>query len=264
MAEKCKICGSNSEFLFTQRILRKYDARYFYCERCEFMQTEKPYWLQEAYESSMNLTDCGILLRNIYFSRLLSPLLFYGFDRNGRFVDYAGGYGVLTRLMRDIGFDFLWYDPYTTNILAKGFEYKAETGPVGLVTAFETFEHFEEPLSEIEKLLALSPNVVFSTALLPKPIPGPNQWWYYGLEHGQHIALYSLKTLQFLAGRLGSRLYSNSVDFHVFTKERLNPLFFKYLPMLSKYGLFFFVRSRMKSRTADDMHHLIMQETNRG
>ncbi len=38
------------------------------------------------------------------------------------FLDYAGGYGVFTRLMRDIGFDFYWHDPYTQNLFANGFE----------------------------------------------------------------------------------------------------------------------------------------------
>jgi hypothetical protein len=39
--------------------------------------------------------------------------------KNGTFVDIGGGYGLLTRLMRDRGFDFYWKDPHCENIFAK-------------------------------------------------------------------------------------------------------------------------------------------------
>lgn len=264
MGKKCKICKSESKFAFKARILSKYNIDYFLCDNCAFMQTEKPFWLSEVYECSMNLSDCGILVRNIYFSRLLTPLLFYSFDKDAKYLDYAGGYGVFTRLMRDIGFDFLWCDPHTTNLFAQGFEFRKDTDRIELLTAFETFEHFEDPLVEIKKMLMLSDSIAFSTLLLPQPIPHPDEWWYYGLEHGQHIALYTLTTLQFIAKNLGMRLYSNNVDFHIFTNKRINPLFFKHLPKLSKYGLFFGVRSLMKSRTVNDMNFIIaMQKISR-
>jgi len=119
-------------------------------------------------------------------------LLALFFNKNGKFLDFAGGYGVFVRLMRDIGFDFVLYDKYTQNLFAKGFEYNP-SHKIEAITTFESFEHFAKPMDEIESMLKISKNIIFSTELLPDPIPKPEDWWYYGLEHGQHISFYSKK-----------------------------------------------------------------------
>ena len=31
---------------------------------CDFLQTEEPFWLKEAYESAIGITDTGIIKRN--------------------------------------------------------------------------------------------------------------------------------------------------------------------------------------------------------
>jgi len=38
------------------------------------------------------------------------------------------------------------------------------------------FEHLAKPLDEIPKMLALAPNLLFSTLLVPDPAPQPGQW----------------------------------------------------------------------------------------
>ena len=120
-----------------------------------------------------------------------------------------GGYGLLTRLMRDMGFDFYWLDPFAENFLARGFEYGDSQRKPNVVTAFEVFEHLFDPLQEIEKIVKLSPNILFSTELLPIPTPKPLQWWYYGLEHGQHVSFYRKETLTRIAAKFGLRFYSS-------------------------------------------------------
>lgn len=96
------------------------------------------------------------------------------------------GYGILVRLLRDRGIDAMWSDPYCKNLLAVGFEHTAEKA--NLVTAFEAFEHFVEPLLEAEKLFAIAPNLLISTTLIATAASAPNEWWYHGLDHGQHIS----------------------------------------------------------------------------
>ena len=120
----CKICTQQPKQIFKGKILNKYDINYFYCEHCGFLQTEEPYWLEEAYNESINVSDTGYMQRNINLSQKLTILLALFFDKNGKFLDYAGGYGVFVRMMRDIGFDFYWDDKYTTNLFARGFEHK--------------------------------------------------------------------------------------------------------------------------------------------
>jgi len=72
------------------------------------------------------------------------------------------------------GFNFYHYDPYTQNLFAKGFEYDSQFA-INAVTTFETFEHFVNPLEEIEKMLSISKNIIFTTELLPQPIPKPHE-----------------------------------------------------------------------------------------
>jgi hypothetical protein len=56
--------------------------------------------------------DTGIMQRNLYLSKITAFILLLFFDCRKKFLDYAGGYGVFVRLMRDYGFDFYWYDKY--------------------------------------------------------------------------------------------------------------------------------------------------------
>jgi hypothetical protein len=44
----CKICKSEVKYLFSKEILSKYNIKYYQCSTCLFIQTEKPYWQEEA------------------------------------------------------------------------------------------------------------------------------------------------------------------------------------------------------------------------
>ena len=258
MDNYCKICGSVTHLVFNAKILFKYDVDYFQCKNCEFVQTEKEYWLEEAYQNSMNLTDTGIMRRNQRFSKITASLIHLFFNKRLNFLDYAGGYGVFTRIMRDMGFDFYWNDPYTYNALSRGFEQKQGV-KYHLITTFESFEHFVNPIEEVEKILQLSENIIFSTALIPNPIPKIDEWWYYGSEHGQHVAIYSKKALAILGKKFDLHYY-NIDNMHVFSKKKFGffgSLFinFKY----SKYALYlmyFLIAPFMKSYTVTDMEQL--------
>src|ERR1700721_2998341 len=62
----CKICEKRSVYFGETEVLRKYCVRYFRCESCGFMQTEAPYWLEEAYSSAIAKQDVGAMERNLY------------------------------------------------------------------------------------------------------------------------------------------------------------------------------------------------------
>jgi hypothetical protein len=220
----CKVCKAKTEKIFDAKIMNKYKIDYFYCKNCGFLQTEDPYWLDEAYKDPITLTDTGYMQRNINLSKMVATILLLFFDFRRKFLDYAGGYGVFVRLMRDIGFDFYWYDKYTQNLFARGFEYdESMKGEIEAITCIEAFEHFVNPIEEIEKMLSISKNIIFTTELLPNPIPKPQDWWYYTLEDGQHISFYSSKTLDFIAQKYGLK-YVNLRWLHIFTQKRISNL----------------------------------------
>ena len=211
--------------------------------------------LSEAYEQPINDCDIGIIYRSILFSKLVSVFLFLNFDRNEKYLDYAGGYGVFVRLMRDIGFNFVWEDKYTTNIFAKGFEWDRKT-KVKAITCFEVFEHLPNPREEISKLLGLCDTLIFSTELLPNDVPLPEDWDYYGLEHGQHISFFSKSTLEHIARVEKLHFYSLG-SVHIFSKRRIH--FLKLLLCrFAKFGLNRFVAKRMNSLLNKD--YLFMKD----
>src|SRR5262249_10032613 len=104
----CPVCGSVMRPAFRSLVLRKHDVEYWHCNDCGFLCTEEPYWLEEAYADAIVVEDTGIMQRNLVMAARLASLLYFRFDARGRFVDVAGGYGVLVRLMRDLGLDFYW------------------------------------------------------------------------------------------------------------------------------------------------------------
>jgi hypothetical protein len=253
----CKICGHTSTLHFSETILKKYSGDYYFCENCKFLFAGNPGWLEEAYKSPINLTDTGLVGRNIHLSKVVSFLIYCLFDRTGKFLDYAGGYGLFTRLMRDTGFDFFWYDPYSTNLLSKGFEFNISSGEKAeVLTAFEVFEHLDNPLHEIEKMLNHSRNIFFSTELLPLPIPEPKDYWYYGFEHGQHIAFYSTYTLSFIARKYGLKYY-NLGNLHLFSDRNFSATYLKILKKTARY-LYPLLKLTLKSRTFED--HLMLKK----
>jgi hypothetical protein len=145
-------------------VLYKYQATYYRCPNCGFIQTEAPYWLNEAYTKAIAPADTGIIARNI--NNAANLVFFMQFIQLGPALDFGGGHGILTRIMRDYGFDFYHYDKYAENLFASGFEGDLDKR-YALVTSFENFEHFVNPIEEIEKLLGIADIVYFSTELLP-------------------------------------------------------------------------------------------------
>ena len=94
-----KITGGDTTLLFTAKLLNQYDVKYYRCNQTGFIQTEDPYWLNEAYSSAITKLDVGLVYRNVELSDRVSKILVKYFNPNGTFLDYAGGYGLLTRLM---------------------------------------------------------------------------------------------------------------------------------------------------------------------
>jgi len=223
---KCKICGLPATFFEEATVLKKYRVKYYWCENCGFMQTEKPYWLDEAYSKVIAQSDIGLIGRNLQMVAPTRKLILTCFDPMGKFIDYGGGYGIFTRLMRDQGFDFYRRDPLCENLFADGFDASPKIRYT-LLTAWEVFEHLENPLAEIEEMLSYSSNLFFSTILLPTIPESLEQWWYYGLDYGQHIAFYSRKSLQIIAQKFGLKFHFSNGRLHFIGDAVINPILIK-------------------------------------
>ncbi len=213
--EPCRCCGEPAAFLWRAPLLGR-PVAYFECPHCAYVQTMQPDWLEQAYDESINLSDTGILWRNQHNVAWVVTTLHALGHLPGQVVDFAGGYGLLVRQLRDVGIDARWMDRFSANLVARGFEWQPGER-ADLVTAFEAFEHFVHPGAELAAMLAIAPNVLLSTNLIPRPTPSQSDWWYYGVEHGQHIGFFRLASLQHLAARFGKVVVSNGLDFHLIT-----------------------------------------------
>lgn len=247
---KCKICDSEAKYVKTLKVRKVYDAEYFLCGECGFMFVGNPFWLAEAYENPINNSDTGYVLRNVYLSRKTLILFYVLFNTKASFLDFAGGYGMLARLLRDYGLEFFLDDAYTQNLFMKGFEYKEQI--IEAMTCFECFEHFSEPKNEIDSIFSISSNIFFSTVLFSGEIAPDDDWEYYGLNHGQHVSFYSLKTLEYIAKKHNVNVYSNGANLHLFTKKRITNWFFRFLLVLTTVQLDLIIRKILKSKTLSD------------
>ena len=248
----CSICGEKRQIYFNRKVLDKYPVNYFYCDNCGLLQTEQPYWLDEAYSSAIAAADTGLVQRNLYNSQILTTLLYFMFDKNGKYLDIGGGYGLLTRLMRDYGFDFYWTDKYCANIFAQGFDFTTTKPPFTAITAFEILEHIHDPLSFLKECLYnyKTKTLIFSTELFEGPPPKPGDWWYYCFNTGQHVTFYQFKTLQFLTNELKLKIISHN-NIHIITDRDIKGNSLKLMTSRLSSIVFEFIKRR-RSKTFSD------------
>ncbi len=134
-----------------------------------------------------------------------------------RHLDYGGGAGLLSQLLREKQWQSSSYDPfYDTEQTIE------HLGQFDLITAYEVFEH----VPDVKKLMAnlttlLSENgiILFSTLVSDDHLVKNQRinWWYAAPRNG-HISLFSKASLSRLAGNAGFHLGSFSVGFHAMWK----------------------------------------------
>lgn len=195
---RCRLCGSGLVGRFTSRILRKYDVQYFTCPQCQSLQTEAPYWLDEAYSEARFNLDVGAVQRNLdnfafchAFCRLFEV-------RTA--LDFGARDGLLCRFLRDHGVDGYAYDKYASPMYALDFA-RWPGGRPGLLTAFEVFEHLPNPAVDLDELFGYDPDyMLVSTELYAGQ---GADWWYLSRESGQHVFFYGVNAITMIAQKYG-------------------------------------------------------------
>jgi hypothetical protein len=203
---KCKVCGGSTTPTHTAVILKRYEVQYHLCANCQYWFTDEAFWLDEAYSEAVSSMDTGTVSRNLSIHRRLAPTLVSLFGA-GPYGDWAGGAGMLVRLMRDTGLDFYWQD-------------RRRNGRTALaVTAMEVLEHSPDPLPFIQEMLdgGGADTLIFSQELHLGPDP---TWWYLAPECGQHISFYSSQTLEEIGRQVGMQLHS-ARNLHMLTRREI-------------------------------------------
>ncbi|MFI4936120.1 MAG: class I SAM-dependent methyltransferase [Caulobacterales bacterium] len=137
-------------------------------------------------------------------------------------LDYGGGNGLLSSLLREAGWRSQSCDPY-----GGGGADLAGAGKFDLISAFEVFEHVSNPrelISTLTSLLNDSGVIIFSTLVSDGHI-AKNQrlnWWYASPRNG-HISLFSKNSLHAL-GRLEQLVMGSfSENTHLYVRPGRTP-----------------------------------------
>lgn len=253
----CRVCGGGVREAFRHLVLQVHRVVYMQCTECGLLQTETPYWLEEAYASPIAARDTGVLYRNLRHADLATALFWKLHRGKGRYLDAAGGYGIFTRLMRDIGFDYYWSDRYSPNLLARGFEADIDGGEFTAVTAFEVLEHLTDPVGFLSDLVGQTAcrTLLTSTETFAGTVPSP-QWWYYSFNTGQHITFYTPQSLRVIARRLGFALHQQR-NVQLWTRQSISTAQFRFcVSSLGRRWMSGRARRRLVSRIQSDSQQL--------
>src|SRR3984893_5830290 len=196
--EACRLCEGRLLPRFSGMVLRKYEVRYFECDRCGSLQTEVPYWLDDAYQSHLSSLDSGAVQRNL--QNLAAAYLISKLFKVRDALDFGGGGGLLCRLLRDYNVNCYVKDKYAVPTYAQGFSEPDFAAP-NLVLAFEVLEHFATPAIELQDLFQSRPKVLLASTGIYNH-QGAN-WWYLASKTGQHVFFYSKKAVKMVADRFG-------------------------------------------------------------
>jgi Methyltransferase domain len=153
--QTCRLCGGSLATLFFKKVLGKYDIAYLKCAQCFSLLTERPYWLEEAYQkSNLSNADTGAAQRNI--TNLAATYAISKLLKAKNVIDIGGGDGLLCRLLRDYQINCYLQDKYATPTYGQGFTERDFVSP-DLVVGFEVLEHYPNPLSDLEDLFLITP-----------------------------------------------------------------------------------------------------------
>ena len=222
--EVCRLCGESVNVIFSKKILGKYDIQYFECPNCLSVQTEKPYWLSEAYaHSNLSVLDTGVAQRNL--SNLAASFLIAKLVRAKNIIDFGGGDGLLCRLLRDYKINCYVKDKYARPSYCQGFLADDFLQP-DLLIGFEVLEHYANPSEDLVDLFSNKPSAILLSTEIYKAQSA--DWWYFAPESGQHIFFYSTRGLEYIGKKYNYNL-EISGNLILFIKS---PTFFK--KMISK------------------------------
>lgn len=210
--------------IFSHELLGRHTVQYFQCPQCGIITTETPYWLEEAYQSFYTLQDTHSISRNNLNAHRLPPILNILGVKNRTIIDYGGGYGVLTQLLRNRGYNVFCEDKYCPNIFAPQWTASANT-KADLIFMAEVLEHLEDPVSQLKATLEEHHcDQLLLTTTIHSGIPPSFDWPYYGFEHGQHIQFHTRKSLTALATSLNLTYIPLYSDLHLLTRKPPNAL----------------------------------------
>ena len=216
---KCAICGGASEGILSYLVRKENQAILARCQECNFCFVINPNWLTGSFTETLQQLDIGTVDRcSLVLDFVQTVARVSSWPARSRFIDWGGGYGLMTRMARDRGINMANLDPYVQPLFSAPANLD-KLCPAEVIVASEVFLHIEKPLEVLAQLLSFSP-VVIITAVVPPDRISPD-WWYLMPDTGQHVSFYPVSTLKKMAEMTGTKLMSDGRFFHVFSRTEL-------------------------------------------
>lgn len=216
MAHDCRACGHDLE-PYRTIVVRGKPAELFTCPSCGLYEFPDPDWLDDAYRDPIAQIDVGLVSRCLIVARIAETLIRTRGLQDRPLLDFGGGYGLLTRLVRDAGLDMRHHDPMAANLFAQELE-GDPAADYGLCTLIEVFEHLDDPRAVLDRLRHID-LLLITTEIPPQPLP--ETWPYLIPDLGQHITFYSQGALAALARQYGYQLHSDGFGVHLMYRGKL-------------------------------------------
>lgn len=199
-------------------------VRYVVCESCgyafapEFLAWTPEDFQREIYNAGYTLVDPDHAETRPGVNAETILATFGDHGRAIRHLDYGGGAGRLSELLRAARWCSTSYDPFFDMRVAL-----QDLGRFELITCFEVFEHVPDVAqlaARLESLLAQDGLILASTMVSDGQLVRgqPLTWWYASPRNG-HISLFSARSLAVLAARNGLNTGSISPLIHLFWRR---------------------------------------------
>ena len=219
LMSKCLICESTTES-FVDSQIKNHQGYVIYhaCKACGFTYKDRDFLITKTLEKSQYDLHENTLENKGYvtmFENFIDEAITPWIDR-GEALDYGSGpEPVLQTLLERKGFKTSIYDPFYApqkDVLSKQYD---------LITSTEVFEHFYNPLKDIENIvLSLKKHGVLAIMTQLKTMDHDHflTWWYR--RDITHVSFYTLKTFDIIEEKFNlQRLYTNHKNIIVLKKR---------------------------------------------
>jgi hypothetical protein len=184
-------------------------------------------WLSLAHATSISNTDTGAASRSISVHKTIIAFFKLQCRADNSGIDFSGGTGLLTRLLKDSGFEVTSFDPYSSQFFSCRFQatlqdFKKEKT---FISAIEYIEHLEQPFETFQSIVRNKQLFMFTTETNSVPSQNPNSinpWWYFSPKEGQHISFATSVGLKFFRERLDYNYYIKLNSLHIFFRKRIS------------------------------------------
>lgn len=229
---RCQVCQSMAPYLATVDFNKSCvtptggalppsgrPVRYYLCAECGFcFAPELQAWSPEEFSRHIYNDGYGAVDPDWDATRPRNnaswlDAMFGASKGQLRHLDYGGGSGLLSEILRGKGWDSTTYDPFVNTDVRM-----EDLGRFDFVTAYEVFEHVPDVGALLDNLTALcKPEglILFSTLLSDGQVAQgqPLTWWYASPRNG-HISLFSADSLMRCITSRGLMLGSLNAGLH--------------------------------------------------